>query len=351
MKKLFKLMLTFAMMFTMPLAVFASGADVSVVDVLAPTNEVKLVSGASSPIVITISVTGNQVGTATFEVYRVWTLTNGVFVGSSPKEYTVDARAAGDTPDVFTTSGEVIVDSGVAAGTYPLTVGVFDITNTNSTGAKLGAGTSGTYTVIVEEPVVVDEDTVKPVVTFDVNAPKRYVLNSDASVAWTAYDPEPGSGLKTAASGTLALDTSVVGQFSKCVIAEDNAGNTKEECFAYSVEYVFEGVYQPINADGSSIFKLKSTIPVKFTLKDANGLVVSTAVASISVRKIDSTVDFGVVEAISTSAATEGNLFRFDELNQQYIFNLGTKNLSIVTWELKISLDDGTSQTVRFNLK
>jgi hypothetical protein len=46
-----------------------------------------------------------------------------------------------------------------------------------------------------------------------------------------------------------------------------------------------------------------------------------------------------------TSQANEGDLFCYDKTSQQHIFNLGTKNLSVGTWRLRVRLDDGT---VRF---
>jgi hypothetical protein len=114
---------------------------------------------------------------------------------------------------------------------------------------------------------------------------------------------------------------------------------------------MFSGVFQPINPDGSSIFKLGSTVPVKFALTDAQAARIATAVASLSIAKVSNDVEGTFVEAISTSNATTGSLFRYDPTSQQYIFNLSTKGLSTGTWSLKISLDDGTSYTVHISLR
>lgn len=118
-----------------------------------------------------------------------------------------------------------------------------------------------------------------------------------------------------------------------------------------STNYVFSGILQPINSDGSSVFKAGSTIPVKFKLSDFDGHAISTAIARISYVKITDGVAGDVTEAISTSAATTGNLFRYDVASEQYIFNLSTKGLKSGTYELRISLDDGTVKTVKFGLK
>lgn len=66
---------------------------------------------------------------------------------------------------------------------------------------------------------------------------------------------------------------------------------------------------------------------MKFKLFDFDGQSVSTALAKISYVKITDGIAGEVTEAISTSAATTGNLFRYDSTNEQYIFNLSTKGL------------------------
>ena len=113
--------------------------------------------------------------------------------------------------------------------------------------------------------------------------------------------------------------------------------------------YEFGEFLPPINNDGSSIFKLKSTIPVKFQYKDADGNYIPDAIARIFVYKISGSVVGDEVEPVSTSAATTGNLFRYAD--NQYIFNLATKDLSTGTWLIKVLLDDGTSRYVIISLR
>ena len=84
----------------------------------------------------------------------------------------------------------------------------------------------------------------------------------------------------------------------------------------------FSGFLQPINLDGRSNFKLGSTIPVKFTATCPSGPVTNLQVY-LYVQWLDPVADPGESEAVSTSAATTGSLFRFT--GDQYIFNLSTK--------------------------
>lgn len=163
-------------------------------------------------------------------------------------------------------------------------------------------------------------------------------------------------------SWTTPSTPSGVGTYTYNATATDVAGNTTSETRTYTVNYsgAFSGYLQPINTDGSSRFKLGSTIPVKFQLT-CSGVSISNAVAKLYVAKGDNVPDPGVDEAISTAASTTGNLFRYDSTAQQYIFNLSTKlgytnpggstvSFSTGTWTLKILLDDGNWYSVNVQL-
>lgn len=114
----------------------------------------------------------------------------------------------------------------------------------------------------------------------------------------------------------------------------------------------WSGILQPINADGSSIFKLGSTVPVKFALTGSCAVAVQgSLVAKLFVAKLTNNVAGTELEATSTSAADSGNTFRYDPTSAQYVFNLGTKSLSSGTWQLRIDLGDGAARTVRISLK
>lgn len=57
------------------------------------------------------------------------------------------------------------------------------------------------------------------------------------------------------------------------------------------------------------------------------------------------------LEAVSSAAATTGNLFRYDPTAHQYIFNWSTKGLTRGTYRLFINLGDGVERTVNLGLK
>jgi hypothetical protein len=116
------------------------------------------------------------------------------------------------------------------------------------------------------------------------------------------------------------------------------------------VAYSGDFFLQPINSDGSSIFKQGSTVPVKFRLTGSSAGI-TDAVAKLTYAKVSNGIVGTAVEAVSTAAATTGNLFRYDSSSGQYIFNLSTKGLTAGTYQLKIDLGDGAEHTVIISLK
>jgi hypothetical protein len=62
-------------------------------------------------------------------------------------------------------------------------------------------------------------------------------------------------------------------------------------------------------------------------------------------------VSGSVNEATSNSAATSGNMFRYDTTTRQYTYNWSTKGLSPGLYELQIDLGDGATRSVKLALK
>jgi hypothetical protein len=227
--------------------------------------------------------------------------------------------------------------SGVASSTAPVTLSEGESQSVIGTAVDK-AGNIASTTV---SGINID----KTAPTINIENGGTYTLNQ--KLTWSAEDAL--SGLATAASGII--DTSKVGIKTQTITATDNAGNTKEVTITYTVKYDFGGILQPINANGSSIFKAGSTVPVKFQLKDSAGTFISTAVASLSYAKMTDNVFGTDAKAVSTSAATTGSLFRYDSISNQYIFNFSTKGLTAGTYQLTVKLDDTKTYTVQISLK
>jgi hypothetical protein len=111
-------------------------------------------------------------------------------------------------------------------------------------------------------------------------------------------------------------------------------------------------ILQPINTDGSSVFKQGSIVPAKFRVCDANGKSIGTPglVSSFVLSSIDNTPATGVNEEVLSTAADTA--FRWDPRAMEWIFNISTKNLSANRkYSYLITLNDGTWIQFRFGLK
>jgi hypothetical protein len=112
-------------------------------------------------------------------------------------------------------------------------------------------------------------------------------------------------------------------------------------------------VLQPINADGSSVFKQGSTVPAKFRVCDAAGNSIGTpglVTSFVLSRVISGTDDHTVNESVVST--TPDTAFRWDPTDKQWIFNINTKNLTNnKTYVYLITLNDTTTIEFRFGLK
>ncbi len=127
---------------------------------------------------------------------------------------------------------------------------------------------------------------------------------------------------------------------------------------AVSLLYSTSGFLQPINMDGTSSFKLGSTIPVKIRVTDCSGAYVTTLAPKVGLKKI-ATSTASVNEVTSSSAADTGNVMRWDAEGSQYIFNLSTKlsqfnagqDLTEGTYTLTVTDPSFTTISVNFKIR
>lgn len=207
-----------------------------------------------------------------------------------------------------------------------------------------------------------------PPIRIDTTAPTAAVLgvtNGSSHLVGAAPTPSctttdgGGSGVSVPATVTVtgAPDASGAGAFTAtCSGGSDSAGNpTVPASVSYTVGYAFPGIFQPINdpaGSAPSVFRQGSTVPVKFALLDARGGRLSDAAAQAIADTCSARLFTGVVatgspgvvnEAISTSAASTGNCFRYDAAADQFIFNLNTKGMAAGTYVLEARISSGSS--------
>jgi len=112
-------------------------------------------------------------------------------------------------------------------------------------------------------------------------------------------------------------------------------------------------VVPPLAADGSSVVRQNATVAVKFRVCDANGVSIGApgVVTSFTlIRLLQGTVTTEVT--VEPTSTTPDTAFRWDAAGQQWIFNLGTKDLAAgATYIYRIRLDDGSSIEFSFGLR
>ena len=111
-------------------------------------------------------------------------------------------------------------------------------------------------------------------------------------------------------------------------------------------------ILQPIDNDGSSVFKQGSTVPAKFRVCDAAGHSIGTPGVVSSFRLVQTTNGTVTVVDEAVVSTTPDTAFRWSSTDQQWIFNVNTKNLSRnKTYLYRITLNDGSTIDFRFGLK
>lgn len=171
--------------------------------------------------------------------------------------------------------------------------------------------------------------------------------SADGARQWVELFNGAANGSDTLAS--LALDQNN----DVCVTgtSSDAAGLPQFLTVKYkqiTFDYVFSGFLPPVNL--GKPFKLGSTVPVKFQLKNSAGAVVSTAIASLQLQKMANNEPVGEpIEVTSTSGADYGNHFRYAD--DAYIFNLNSSSLQIGTYQAQVLLNDGSMNVVNLSFK
>jgi hypothetical protein len=209
----------------------------------------------------------------------------------------------------------------------------------------------------------IDVDLTAPSITITSPANSgSYDLNEPVASDYSCSDTTSGVA---SCSGTVAngvnIDTGSVGPKNFTVTATDIAGNTTNTSASYSVLYRTgdmclgspeHQILQPINNDGSSVFKQKSTVPAKFRVCDYYGTSIGTpgVVSSFRLIQISNGTVSSVDEAVDST--TPDTAFRWSPDGQQWIFNINTKSLGAgKTYVYLITLNDGSTIQFQFGLK
>jgi hypothetical protein len=121
----------------------------------------------------------------------------------------------------------------------------------------------------------------------------------------------------------------------RCDRADNDLDGLIDDGFPSAIPVFLQPVNDPApNSDAMSVFKMGSTVPLKFKLYHCDGVLYSDAEAQAlasagkAVLKITAgTVDPVLVvdEAVTSTQPDQGNRFRYDPTSDQFIYNWGTK--------------------------
>ena len=245
-----------------------------------------------------------------------------------PDDMTVEATSADGAVVEFTATAE---DTDGASPRRDMRSGLrLDLpagrttVNCSATDAS-GNTTTGSFTVTVTSSSTAQRPSLHLPDDMTVEAAER----RRRRVEFTATANDAVDGPVAVACDPASGSTFPVGTTTVNCTATDRSGNKATGSFTRSRGRAvgWSGFLQPINADDSSVFKLKSTVPVRFALTGDSAGITDLA-AKFCYAKVSNGVVGDVSKRSSTSAATTGNLFRYDPTSGQYIFNWGTKGLT-----------------------
>jgi parallel beta-helix repeat protein len=150
------------------------------------------------------------------------------------------------------------------------------------------------------------------------------------------------NGTASVMVSNLALGSQVI----KATFAAQSFFLGSSGTLTQQVDYKFSGFLPPLS--NGLTFAVNRTIPIKFSLSDANGNAISSLSAVTSLQ----------IQALDANGHPVGNPFNPSSTNNQglqysggqYQFNWQTKGLAAGSYEIVLKLADGTTQTKTITL-
>ncbi len=243
-------------------------------------------------------------------------------------------------------------------------------------GTVLDAGNGQTLSVTFTPNDTVNYESASKSVTINVNPAPLTITASNATKVFDAPNPsftatysgfvlnQPSSVLTgTLNCTTTATTASPVGSYPiTCSGQSSNNYAITYVAGTLKVVYALAGgvcygdaghsILQPINVDGTSVFKQGSTVPNKFRVCDVNGVSIGIpgVVTSFNITGIIA----GTLQTVNETVAstTPDATFRWDSTAQQWIFNTSTKGMNRnQTYIFTIGLNDGSTIMFQYGLR
>ncbi len=231
----------------------------------------------------------------------------------------------------------------------------------NNRNGTIVLGTGGSTSTTATDAQTADRfwkltrvDVTAPVVTLTCPA-DPVVLGATATATWSASEEENGSGLATAAEGSIALDASTVGAKTATApagTAIDIAGNASAEATcSYSVVYDWQGFGAPVDGEGIvNSVKAGSAVPMTFSLGGDQGAdVLAAASPTVQFGSCSSSAQVDEIEPTATAGASG---LQYDSATGEYTYVWKTdKSWSGKCATFSLQLSDGTTHTALFSFK
>ena len=286
---------------------------------------------------------------------------------------TITGRSLGGVPGFPADSGVVGTE------TVSLTGGTATFDNKNvgedktvtGTGFALDGADAGNYSLLSSTLQTTADIDAKSLTGSFTAADKVFDNSTAATVTGRSLSGVVGTEDVTLTGGTATFDTKDVGAnktvtLTGASLAGADMSNyslgsvnttTADITYAATGANCYGGpgrtILQPINANGTSVFKAGSTVPAKFRVCDAFGNSIGAAGVVSSFKLVERTSVSGIAsvneDPISTTPDTA---FRWSALDQQWIFNINTKKGdSNTAVKYLVTLNDGTTFDFKFALK
>jgi hypothetical protein len=164
----------------------------------------------------------------------------------------------------------------------------------------------------------------------------------DATVA--VVGPAPAGALTYSPAAGTVLSPGL--QTLTVTAASTNDYNQATSSVTLPVKYVFSGFLPPLSQ--GLTYAVNRTIPIKFQLPDANGKAITSlsAVTSLQIQALDA--NGKPVGAPITPVSTNNQGLQYS--GGQYLFNRQTKSLKAGSYQIVLTLADGTTQTKTIQL-
>ena len=199
------------------------------------------------------------------------------------------------------------------------------------------------------------QDTTAPVIsgmpsdiTEEATSSAGTVVNYTKPVANDAVDPSPVVTCSPAPGSTFPVGSTTVSCTAKDATGNESAPETfKVNVVEENVAYEWSGFLQPINTPTNmapspytqSIFRIGSTVPVKFKLTGASAGITDGTFYLKYIRTGNGD-GVGEVETVATATGSTGTQFRYDAAADQYVFNWSTKGITQAgNYEVRVYTD------------